>query len=259
MFRSGLTGRFYDPSPPARAKATVERVDNALDAVAHYARALGFSARSRTVLVEGTRDVALFELGADLERSAGGSNLLGHDLAIVAAGEGDLGGTRGVIREFIGLRALARTCLLPNGRPRYRFIALFDNDKAGRMAIKALREFDSSILEYKDVFRLWPAMPTPANVDPSSMQRAFEKENASYKGLDWELEDFLPPSFVHAFEEEHPGAVAHTVSIEGKVHRDLTSDGKAHFHRFIKQNAIRDDLSALIDVLKAVRFYLGLK
>jgi hypothetical protein len=154
-------GRFSDRLQLAQAKTSVGHVDKDLDAVARYAMALGFAIRSRTVLVEGTRDVDLFQLGADLERSAGGPNLLGHDLAIVAGGEGELGGTRGVIRELIGLRAMARTCLLSSGRPRYRFIALFDNDRAGRLAVKALRELDSSILEYKDVFRLWPAMPLP--------------------------------------------------------------------------------------------------
>lgn len=233
-------------------------MDNDLDAVARYAMTLGFAVKNRTVLVEGTRDADLFKLCANLEHTSGSSSLLGHDLAIVPAGEGDLGGTRGVIRELIGLRALARTCLLPNGRPRYRFIALFDNDKAGRLAVKALREFDSSILEYKDVFRLLPAMPRPSALDPLSMKRAFEKENACYKGLDWELEDLLSPGFLEAFQAEYPFAVARTVPIGGKTHRDFTNDGKARLHRFIKQHAIRDDLSALIDVLKTLRFYLGL-
>lgn len=233
-------------------------MDTDLDAVARYAMALGFAVRSRTVLVEGSTDASLFRLAADLERAAGGRSLLGDDLTVVAGGEGDLGGTRGVIRELIGLRALARTCLMPNGRPRYRFIALFDNDKAGRLAVKALREFDSSVLEYKDVFRLWPAMPLPGTLDPLSVQKAFEKENGCYKGLDWEIEDFVSPSLVEAFQDEHPAAVAHSVSVGGREHRDLTRDGKARFHHFIKQHAIRDDLSGLIDVLSALRFYLGL-
>ena len=43
------------------------------------------------------------------------------------------------------------------------------------------------------------------------------------------------------------------------MHRDLTRDGKARLHRFVKQHAVRDDLGGVIDVLKAVRFYLRLK
>ena len=170
----------------------------------------------------------------------------------------DQGGTRGVIRELVCLRGLARTCLLPNGRPRYRFIGLFDNDKAGKQAVRAARDFDGTILEYKDVFRLWPVMPTFGNLDPGALQRTFEKENELYKGLEWELEDLLPAQLVTAFHSDRPEAVSHTNSIAGKVHRDLTRDGKAHFHRFIKLHALRSDLQSVIEVLKAIRFYFNL-
>lgn len=108
-----------------------------------------------------------------------------------------------------------------------------------RWRVRAAREFDTSILEYKDVFRLWPVMPLPSNLDPGTMQKTFERENACYKGLDWELEDLLPQEFMDAFLSDYPGAVARTTSIEGKVHRDLTRDGKARLHRFVKQHAAR--------------------
>ena len=229
-----------------------------LDSVARYGRVLGFDIRPRTVLVEGTTDVELFQLAARLEREATGTNFFGDDLAIVAAGERDRGGTQGVIRELIALRGMARTCLLQNGRPRYRFIGLFDNDKAGKQAVKLVREIDSSMLEYKDVFRLWPVMPLPGNLDPGTVQRTFERENEEYKGLEWELEDLLPQEFVEAFVSDYPMAVSRTTPMAGKVHRDLTRDGKARFHRFIKQHAVRADLSAVIGTLKAIRFYLNL-
>ena len=218
----------------------------------------GLSVRPRTVLVEGTTDVALFEMAARLEQQATGAALLGPELAIIAAGVGDLGGTRGVIRELHCLRGLARGCLLPNGRPRYRFIGLFDNDKAGRQAVAAARDLDSSIIEYKDVFRLWPVMAIPGNLDPGTVGRAFEHENATYKGLDWELEDFLPGEFFEAFMADYPTAVSHSKSLSNKVHRDLTRDGKAHLHRFIKQHAVHADLAAVVEALKAIRHYFNL-
>ena len=163
-----------------------------VDPVALYAMYLGFVIRPRTVLVEGTTDVDLFQLAAHLERRATGIELLGGDLAFVAAGERERGGTRGVIRELVCLRGLGRASLLQNGRPRYRFIGLFDNDKAGKLAVKAARELDSTILEYKDVFRLWPVMPLSGNLDPTSLKKTFEQANSNFKGLDWELEDLLP-------------------------------------------------------------------
>jgi len=230
-----------------------------LDTVARYAMALGFSIRNRTVLVEGTTDADLFHLAARLEHEAGRPDLLGNDLAIVPAGERDLGGASGVIRELVGLRCVARTCLLPNGNPRYRFIGLFDNDKAGRQAVYTLRHIDTSILEYKDVFRIWPVMPCPQNLDPTSMQKIFESENGLYKGMEWELEDMLNPDFVRAFEAEYPDAVTRTFPVEGRVHRVFTWDGKARLHRFVKQHAMRSDLAGVVEVLKAIRFYLRLK
>lgn len=157
------------------------------------------------------------------------------------------------------MRGLARTHLLPNGRPIYRFVALFDDDKAGKQAVRAAKDFDTSLLEYKDLFRLWPVMPMPGNIDPGAMQKAFEKENAAYKGMEWEAEDLVAHEFYEAFLSDHPTALLKSASRDGKTHRDLTSDGKARFHRYIRQNAIRKDMSGVIDVLKALRFYLGLK
>jgi len=234
-------------------------VPDELDPVERYGMALGLAVRPRTVLVEGSTDADLFRLAARLEGEASGLDLLGTDLAIVAAGTGDAGGTHGVIRELVALRAMARICLLPNGRPRYRFIGLFDNDKAGRQAVRAVRELDRSVLEYKDVFRLWPLMPLSSNLDPGALQRAFEKENGGLKGMEWELEDMLPNEFYNSFLSEFPGAVFRSATAGDKVHRELTTDGKARLHRFVKQYAIRSDLAGVVEVLKALRVYLGLK
>lgn len=241
--------------PPKEIEGTMAQEN---DFVALYASTLGFSIGCRTVLVEGTTDVGLFHLAARLELEKTGIDLLNDGLAFVAPGERDLGGTHGVIRELVALRGMARTCLLPNGRPRYRFIGLFDNDKAGNLAVKMARSIDSSILEYKDVFRLRPVMPLTGNLDPGTMQKTFERENYAYKGLEWELEDLITQDFIEAFLANNPQALARNNTINGKTHRDLTPDGKAKLHRFIKMHAIRDDLSEVIHVLKAIRFYLGI-
>lgn len=229
-----------------------------LDTVAQYGRALGWTLRRRTFLVEGTTDVSLFALAARLERNATGIDLLGSDLAIIAAGERDRGGTQGVIRELVSLRCFARTCLAQNGTPIYRFVGFFDNDKAGQLAVRAARSLDTSIIEFKDVFRLHPVMPTNGNLDPTTLQKTFERQNNDYKGLYWELEDLLPDHFFDALVDEHPNAVVRTMRIGGKIHRDLSRDGKARLHRFIYEYASRDDLTAVIDVLRALRFYMAL-
>jgi hypothetical protein len=235
-------------------------MDETPDAVTLYGKSSGFVIRDRTVIVEGNTDVALFELAAHLDCQATGVELLGSSLAVVSPGTGDLGGTRGVIRELTILRGLAKIYLLPNGRPRYRFIGLFDSDRAGRQAVGYARDSDTSILEYKDVFRLQPIMPVTGNLDPKALQTTFERENAAHKGKDWELEDVLPTSFVETFLNEYPEALVRAVPIgEGKLHRDFTKDGKARLHKFARENAMREDLVGVVEVLKALRFYCGLK
>ena len=156
------------------------------------------------------------------------------------------------------LRAVARTVLLRNGRPKYRFVGLFDNDNAGRQAVRRAHDFDTSIVEFRDTFRLWPALPGPMDLDPTSLQRRFETANATFGGLDWELEDLLPTSLVAAFVDEHPTAIVGSVTVGGEVHRDFSRDGKARFHRFVRDNAMHSDLVRVVETLKAMRSYLGL-
>jgi hypothetical protein len=117
---------------------------------------------------------------------------------------------------------------------------------------------DISILEYKDVFRLQPVMPLPGMLDPGAIKRAFEVNNAPFKGLDWEIEDLIPANFVAAFLSEHPGAVARTMPVGGKVHRDFTPFGKAAFIRFVKEHSVHSDLVAVVETLRAMRTYLNL-
>jgi hypothetical protein len=226
------------------------------DPLAQYAKAKGCVARSRIILVEGTTDRTLFELAAACELRITGENLL-RDLCLIPAGEGDLGGTSGVIRELIGFRAVASTVLLPNGNPKYRVAALLDNDEAGRYAFRTFRQFDIRIREWSDVFLLAPVMPLTSNRDPSAIKSLIDRENAPYKGLNWEAEDLLPEDFLHAFEQEFSGAVVRRTVVQGRTHYDLTVDGKARLHRFVKMHAIHADFINVIETLRALRSYLG--
>ncbi len=101
-------------------------------------------------------------------------------------------------------------------------------------------------------------MPLHTDRDPSSLQKRFETENLPYKGIDWELEDLLPESFQQAFAESCPAAVARVTEAGGRLHRDLTKDGKAKFHRFVKEHAVYADLKDVIATVRALRFYLGM-
>lgn len=226
-----------------------------LDHIERYGLSINLSVKPKTILVEGTTDANLFSLAARLEATHTRLHLLGEDLALIAAGDKDKGGTGGVSRELLCLRGLARTILLPSGKLKYRFVGLYDNDKAGREAIKTLKYMDTSLEEYRDVFRLWPVMSMPGNRDQRSMEKTFEKENEDYKGLDWEIEDLLPESFIQAFLEDE-SITKRVVTKSGRSHRDWTKDEKAKLHRFIKLHANHSDLKNVIDTLRALRYYL---
>jgi len=219
---------------------------------------LGFIVRPRTILLEGTTDADLFALAAREERRRTGVDLFGNEFAMAAAGAGDEGGTTGVIRELTRLKGYARITLLPNGRPKYRFIGLFDNDAAGRYAVRTANIFDTSIVEYRDVFRLRPKMPETSNLDPSALGRAFDKQNEPHQKLDWEVEDLFGTAFLQAFIKAEAIMPRKTFEIAGQIHREWSADGKARLHRFIRENAIHDDLSQVIEVIRILRTYLGL-
>jgi hypothetical protein len=93
---------------------------------------------------------------------------------------------------------------------------------------------------------------------PTSLQKKFEAENLAYKGLDWEVEDLLPEPFCEEFALSHPDAITKVTPTGGKVHRDMTRDGKAKFHRFIKEYAVHTDLQGVISTIRSLRFSLGM-
>jgi len=229
------------------------------DFVQNYGEAEGVKFALKNVIVEGTSDVRLFNLAAKKEFEFSGIDLLGDTLAFIPSGERERGGTNGVIRQLITLRNISRTLLLPNGMPKYRFIGLFDNDYAGRQAASHAHKLDSSMVEYKDYFRIHPVMPFPGNLLPEIIRNSFERENINYKSLDWELEDYLPQSVIEAFLDENPSSVKKTISISGKTHRDFTSDVKVKLHRFVSEYAEYHDLIEVIKVIKALRFYLNIR
>jgi hypothetical protein len=229
------------------------------DHVSLYARSAGLAIADRTIFVEGSTDVEYLKLAVRLEHEANGTDLLRGPIAVVASGLGDEGGANALARQLSNFRQMAQTALLPNGRPRYRFIGLLDNDAVGQRTLRELLNFDRSTLEYRDVFRLRPNFPFGQSRDPYVVARSFDTANATCKGLQWEIEDLLGPDLLSCFFDEEPYAIAKTPKSEGGwTHRDLTPDGKAKLLRFVRANALRKDVDGLVRLMEAMRYYAGL-
>ena len=230
-----------------------------LDYIERFAKSKGFDIRPRTIFVEGTRDADLFQLAAKLEWQRTDVDLLGDRLAVVAAGERDLGGVAGVCRELITFKNMAQTLLDHNGRPKYRFVGLLDYDRAGREAVQVARRMDISLLEYRDVFYLRPIMSLSQHRDPQTVRQCFETDNADYRALDWELEDLVSESLAAEIVAAQPGLVRREISAGERVHRDWSDEGKARLHLHVRQRAVWADLKAVVKVLTAMWYYLGIK
>jgi len=242
------------PPPPAEL---VTELAMELDAVEMHCRAAGIAVAKRCLLVEGTSDVEYFELAARLEYAQTGVCLLDESFRIVAAGRGDRGGVDGVVRELITLRNMAQYILTPGGKQKYKFAGLFDNDFAGQRAITQACSFDSGIVEFRDVFRLWPEMPIAGINDPVVVKNKYSLANGRLPDLNWELEDFLPADMFADFGREYPRQIRAQKMIGPYTHYELSKDGKENFRRHVLDNAMHSDVRRLIDVIRALRFSMN--
>lgn len=221
----------------------------------NFAAQLGWTLAKVNVLVEGTHDVSLITHAASLFCSVAGVKLLGPDLAVIAAGLGNEGGVDGINRRLPTLRQVAAADTDENGKLRYRFLGLYDNDRAGRRAIAAISSYDATIKKCSEVFLLRPKMSLKSGADHRAVQQRFERDNESYRDLDWEMEDLIHPDFLDLFEDEFPNAVSHRTTILDRTHRDFTEQGKRDLIRFVKQHATLDELLDVIRLIRALRDY----
>jgi hypothetical protein len=227
--------------------------------VESFAATLGWKVCECNVIVEGTSDVAVFWLAAGLYYEKHQTAILGDRITVLAAGKGNDGGVDGVNRRLHAARQIADVDRDKDGRLRFRFIGLYDNDRADRRAIDVACTFDRRLLRYADLFLLHPVMPAVTGLDHVDLRRQIETENAQFKGLDWEIEDLLSERMLLKFESQHGDAIERVQECGGRKHRDFTRDGKARLHKFMSENASLDDLLEVVKLIRALRGYLRLK
>jgi len=218
----------------------------------------GWTLRRGNVMVEGDSDVGYFELASRLHRDATGNRLLGQDLSVFSAGQGDEGGTYGISERFPTLFEMAGLDLDQAGNRRYHVIALVDDDAMGRSAVNGITKGHRRIVEHESIFRLRRVMPLRAG-SARVLSEQFKQANGPYKDLTCVIEDLLPVALCERYLAETPSATSRppVASGGGKVF-SWTPAGKSGLLRFTKAQATAGDVGALVGVLRALRSYVGL-
>jgi len=218
----------------------------------------GWSLAAGNVIVEGTSDVAYFKLAARLHQASCGTCLLGSDLSIFAAGLEEEGGTFGISEKFPTLFNLAAYDTDANGRPRFRVIALLDDDSMGRSATNLIVGGHRQIREFESIFRLRRVMPKRSG-SAKTLRNETEMANAEFARIDCTIEDMLSDRLCTRFIAASPEAVGRQAITSGTgTHRHWTPAGKTMLCQFAEQTATIDDVRSLIGALRALRSYVGL-
>jgi len=231
---------------------------NAGDNARWYANRKGWTLLRRNVMVEGDRDVRYFKRAACLYFHNSGKSLLGRDLSILAAGSGDRGGTAGIYEEFPTLVKIIQTDCDLQGKALFRVVALLDNDRAGNSLVKALLSQYRSMKKNRDLFLLNRVFPRNSS-EPGILSRQIEIANSAWKGLDCEIEDLLGTELIDGFLSGMTNALARPPAEAGSYrHYEWRDIAKGHLALYAKENAMLRDVTSIVEILKSLRFYLGL-
>jgi hypothetical protein len=229
------------------------------DNVRWYAAQFGWKLARRTIFVEGDTDVRYLELAATLYTRATGLRLLGDDLKVLSVGFGALGGTDGIKENLFHLWKLIELDRGQTGSPLYRVIVLLDDDFEGNRTCRYLTDRYIKLRESRDVFVLKRVFPRTSR-DPCKLAQIIRDANTSWHDLDCEIEDLLSRELLDVFIEENAGSVRNSAApANGGYHFDFTAKGKADLCRWVCGVANVKDLTGYVELLKSLRYYLGLK
>ena len=233
------------------------------DLVRTYALKCGWSIRKHNVIVEGENDQRYAILASNRYQEDTGLCLVGSDLAVFPPGIGDEGGTYGIQRQLPTLQGLVDVDFDEDGRRMFRFVALMDSDRAGKQAARALTGQHMKLRQNRDVFLLQREMPRETR-DPNRLGRLIEQYNAPWKKLDCEIEDLLPFEMLDEFVKSNSNVLKRVTrgdnpQVEnGRHHFEFDRAVKGRLCQYVEENALLCDLVTVVEMLKAMRFYLGL-
>ena len=212
------------------------------------------------LIVEGESDQLYFEFASKLYAADFGKSLVGKDLAIFPPGSGDDGGTYGVQEVFNVAWTLTSHDLDKDSRRIYRIAALLDGDPKGKYTANSIVGSHRKIKMWRDIFVLHRIFPRKAT-DCRAVQKQVENANSQWKNLFTIIEDLFSEELIELFSNEHPQYVKNVTWGDGTVapyHIQFQPDGKTAFRRFVFANADLESIAPLIEVLRSLRFWMGL-
>jgi len=224
--------------------------------VQFVARGKGWNLKKTSVMVEGDTDVSYFELASKLYSNKHDKKLVGDDFSTFSPGTGDEGGTPGIIQWFPTLKNLIDIDVDTASKKCFRIAVLVDGDSAGKMARKALLAANRSFVENRDVFVLHRTMPRSTR-EPTTLTKQIEKSNKGWKSIDCEIEDLIEKSFLDEYFSENPRARRNLQEVNGAYHVNMERGYKGELFRYVEKYAIYEDIKKIIDIVRSLRFYLG--
>ena len=226
------------------------------DLVYEIGRRNGWTIANRNIMVEGTLDVAYYELADSLYRREHGRALLDGELSLFAVGEREHGGTLNIRDKFVTLRDILSKDPVDRSGKRILAICLVDNDWAGRR-LNGILEGAGFVL-YRDVFLLHRRLPCSTRA-PQEFKVLVERENSVWKHLDCVIEDLLDRDLLDLFAKQQPQSLRAEPVIAGEAHHyDFEMHTKPALLRYVRDNAMLPDVENIVNVLKAMRYALGL-
>lgn len=210
------------------------------------------------LMLEGTTDVAYFDLANRLYADNEHYNLIDEAFRVHAIGIGEEGGTDGMMDRLRLLAETLRIFPIDDPQRRVRVVCLFDDDAKGRGAFNAM---SGKFIPWSDIFLLRRKYPRTTR-DPKAFDAHTRKLNEAYladKNFFCEIEDLVARSVIDTFVGLNPSCLQRELrSIGDGFHCDLHRTAKGNLLRFVEENALLDDVRLLVELLKSFRFLFGL-
>ncbi len=227
-----------------------------------YSVRKGWQIGTSNVIFEGVSDVSHCDRASDLHKLEFGKALLGPQMRVLPAGFGREGGVRAVEQQFQTLQSLIETDANAqlSTNERYKVIAVFDDDHAGRLAFEAVTNRYSKWRPHIDVFVLKRRFPA-AQVGCASFERELRAANRDYNGMDCEIEDLLSRPLLERFIRANPAALRHSALIRGDAHHfewNAAAGFKGALRKFVESEATLADMAGVIQLLRFLRRTFGL-